>query len=130
MASEPVPSLLTSVYFNRRSTKDQWELQRCKYHNGGHDASSQEEHTQLHRLRSEEAVAGVNRKAMTPLTYGYPAGHVGPNGGTGLVGATQSVAVRFHEFRDIGVTTFHLQFHPMLEKMERFGEHIIPRLSV
>ncbi len=94
--------------------------------------AAQEEHTRLHRLRFEEVVAGVDRKAVMPLTYGYPAGHVGTNGGTaaGLVGAPQVVADRFHEFRDIGVTTFLLQFHPMLEEMERFGEHIIPRLSV
>jgi hypothetical protein len=30
---------------------------------------------------------------------------------------------------EIGVTTFLLQFHPMLEEMERFGEQVVPLLA-
>ena len=45
-----------------------------------------------------------------------------------MVGTPQQVADQFRAFQDIGVTTFLLQFHPMLEEMERFGEYVMPRL--
>jgi len=63
-------------------------------------------------------------------TYAYARGYVGSNGGTaaGLVGTPQDIADRIVEFLDIGVTTFLLQFHPMIEEMERFGETIVPLL--
>jgi alkanesulfonate monooxygenase len=64
-------------------------------------------------------------------TYAYSRGYVGSNGGTaaGLVGTPQDIAERFQEFLDIGVTTFLLQFHPMLEEIPRFGEQIVPLLA-
>ena len=64
-------------------------------------------------------------------TYAYRAGAVGSNGGTdaGLVGTPQQIADRLHAFHDIGVTTFLLQFHPMLEEMQRFGEEVVPLLE-
>lgn len=64
-------------------------------------------------------------------TYAYASGYVGSNGGTaaGLVGTPEYIAERFQEFVDIGVTTFLLQFHPMLEEMRRFGEQVVPLLA-
>lgn len=94
-------------------------------------AAAQEEHARLHSLRFEEPIAGVDRKVVMIRTYGYAVGHIGTNGGTaaGTVGTPQQVADQFHAFQDIGITTFLLQFHPMLEEMERFGEHVIPLLK-
>lgn len=94
--------------------------------------AAQEEHARLHSLRYEEPIAGVDRKAVMTRTYGYAVGHIGTNGGTaaGMVGTPQQIADQFRAFQDIGVTTFLLQFHPMLEEMERFGEYVIPRLRV
>jgi alkanesulfonate monooxygenase len=45
------------------------------------------------------------------------------------VGTPQDIAGRLREFLDIGVTTFLLQFHPMLEEMARFGEQVVPLLA-
>ena len=94
--------------------------------------AAQEEHARLHSLRYEEPIAGVDRKAVMTRTYGYAVGHIGTNGGTaaGMVGTPQQIADQFRAFQDIGVTTFLLQFHPMLEEMDRFGEYVIPRLCV
>ena len=93
--------------------------------------AAEAEHARLYALRCEEAIPGVDRQVVMIRTYAYARGYVGSNGGTaaGLVGTPQQIAERFKEFLDIGVTTFLLQFHPMLEEMERFGEHVIPVLT-
>ena len=90
------------------------------------------EHARLHSLRFEEPIAGVDRKVVMIRTYGYAVGHIGTNGGTaaGMVGTPPYVADQFRAFQEIGITTFLLQFHPMLEEMERFGASVIPRLDV
>lgn len=41
----------------------------------------------------------------------------------------KQIADRMQEFFDIGVTTFLLQFHPMQEEMQRFGEQVVPLLA-
>jgi alkanesulfonate monooxygenase len=89
------------------------------------------EHARLHALRAEEPIAGVDRKVTMIRTYAYRPGAVGSNGGTdaGLVGTPQQIADRFKAFFEIGVTTFLLQFHPMLEEMQRFGEQVVPLLE-
>lgn len=89
------------------------------------------EHARLHALRAEEAIEGVDRKVIMIRTYAYRSGAVGSNGGTdaGLVGTPQQIADRLKAFLDIGVTTFLLQFHPMLEEMQRFGEQVVPLLE-
>ncbi len=89
------------------------------------------EHARLHALRFEEAIPGVDRKVVMIRTYAYAPGYVGSNGGTaaGLVGTPRDIAERLLEFREIGVTTFLLQFHPMLEEMARFGEQVVPLLA-
>jgi hypothetical protein len=43
--------------------------------------------------------------------------------------APQDIADRIVEFLDIGVTAFLLQFHPMIEEMERFGETVVLLLA-
>ena len=93
-------------------------------------SAAQEEHARLHSMRFEAPVPGVDRKVVMARTYGYPVGYVGTNGGTaaGTVGSPQQVADQFHAFQDIGVTTFLLQFHPMFDEMERFGEQVMPLL--
>ena len=93
--------------------------------------AAQAEHARLHSLRFEEPIAGVDRKAVMIRTYGYAVGHIGTNGGTaaGMVGTPPYVADQFRAFQEIGITTFLLQFHPMLEEMERFGEQVMPLLQ-
>lgn len=89
------------------------------------------EHERLYALRHEEAIPGVDPKVVMIRTYAYSRGYVGSNGGTaaGLVGTPQDITERLQEFLDIGVTTFLLQFHPMLEEMARFGEQVVPLLA-
>ncbi|MCS3451261.1 MULTISPECIES: LLM class flavin-dependent oxidoreductase [Bradyrhizobium] len=55
---------------------------------------------------------------------------VGTNGGTSarLVGSYDTVAQRILEFNAIGVELFMLQFQPVEENIERFAEHVIPRV--
>jgi alkanesulfonate monooxygenase len=94
-------------------------------------AEAQAEHARLRSIRSEEAVPGIDPKVVMMQTYAYAPGYVGSNGGTaaGLVGTPQDIVGRLQEFLDIGVTTFLLQFHPMLEEMARFGEQVVPLLA-
>jgi alkanesulfonate monooxygenase SsuD/methylene tetrahydromethanopterin reductase-like flavin-dependent oxidoreductase (luciferase family) len=93
--------------------------------------AAQAEHARLYALRSEEAIPGVDRQVVMIRTYAYARGYVGSNGGTaaGLVGTPRDIAGRLKEFLDVGVTTFLLQFHPMLEEMARFGEQVVPLLA-
>jgi alkanesulfonate monooxygenase SsuD/methylene tetrahydromethanopterin reductase-like flavin-dependent oxidoreductase (luciferase family) len=92
---------------------------------------AQAEHVRLQALRCEEAIPGVDRQVVMIRTYAYSHGYVGSNGGTaaGLVGTPRDIAERLTEFRDIGVTTVLLQFHPMREEMARFGEQVVPLLA-
>ncbi len=89
------------------------------------------EHARLHALRAEEMIPGVDHKVQMIRTYAYRPGAVGSNGGTdaGLVGTPQQIADRMCAFREVGVTTFLLQFHPMLEEMQRFGGEVVPLLK-
>jgi alkanesulfonate monooxygenase len=95
------------------------------------EAEAWQEHERLRALRFEEAIPGVDKKVIMIRTYAYSPGYVGSNGGTaaGLVGTPQQIADRLHEFLENGVTTFLLQFHPMREEMERFGEQVVPLLE-
>ncbi len=95
------------------------------------EAEAWQEHERLRALRFEEAIPGVDKKVIMIRTYAYSPGYVGSNGGTaaGLVGTPQQIADRLQEFLALGVTTFLLQFHPMLEEMKRFGEQIVPLLE-
>src|SRR5215470_6211317 len=95
------------------------------------EAEAWQEHDRLHALRVEEAIPGVDKKVIMIRTYAYSPGYVGSNGGTaaGLVGTPQQIADQLLGFLNIGVTTFLLQFHPMLEEMQRFGEQVVPLLK-
>lgn len=95
------------------------------------EAEALAEHARLHALRAEEPIPGVDRQVVMIRTHAYRPGAVGSNGGTdaGLVGTPQHIADRMREFLDIGITTFLLQFHPMLEEMQRFGEEVVPLLQ-
>ncbi len=88
------------------------------------------EHDRLRQLRFEQPIPGTDMQVAMIRTYAYKRGFVGTNGGTaaGLVGTPEMIAQRMRVFADLGVTTFLLQFHPMLEEMERFGEKVMPLL--
>ena len=60
----------------------------------------------------------------------YERKEVGTNGGihAGLVGTPEQIAERMREFEAIGIETFLLQFHPVVEELERFGEKLMPLL--
>jgi len=47
---------------------------------------------------------------------------------TGLVGTYEDVAQRLLRYADIGVEFTLLHFHPMLEGLESFAEHVVPLL--
>jgi len=48
--------------------------------------------------------------------------------GAGLVGTPQHVAERIRRYEGIGVETFMLHFHPMLEGFESFANEVMPLL--
>lgn len=93
-------------------------------------AEAEAEHDRLRQLRFEQPIPGTDMKVAMIRTYAYKRGYVGTNGGTaaGLVGTPEMIAQRLRAFADLGITTFLLQFHPMLEEMERFGEQVMPLL--
>ena len=43
-------------------------------------------------------------------------------------GTAPQIAERMLAFEAIGVETFFLQFHPVIEELERFGETVMPLL--
>ena len=55
---------------------------------------------------------------------------VGSNGGTdaGLVGTPEQIVERMLEFTAVGVETFLLQFYPLMEELQRFGDEVMPLL--
>ena len=48
--------------------------------------------------------------------------------GAGLAGTPKRVAERIRRFEDIGIETFMLHFHPMLEGFENFANEVMPLL--
>ncbi|MCE2453193.1 MAG: LLM class flavin-dependent oxidoreductase, partial [Nitrospinae bacterium] len=76
-------------------------------------------------------LTGVDRAVQHRKTSAK-AGGVGSNGGTatGLVGSPQTIAERIMAFHEAGVELFLLQFHPMLEEMERFASQVMPLLPL
>ena len=47
---------------------------------------------------------------------------------TGLVGTPEQISTPMRAFEAVGIETFLLQFHPVVEELERFGDKIIPLL--
>ncbi|MCC7104390.1 MAG: LLM class flavin-dependent oxidoreductase [Chloroflexi bacterium] len=72
---------------------------------------------------------GVDQQAKHVVTSAASGG-IGSNGGIAaeLVGSPRQIAERMSEFIDAGVSLFLLQFHPMLEEMERFAAEVLPLL--
>jgi alkanesulfonate monooxygenase len=72
---------------------------------------------------------GVDQQAKHVVTSAASGG-IGSNGGIAaeLVGTPRQIAERMSAFVDAGVSLFLLQFHPMLEEMERFAADVLPLL--
>ena len=52
-----------------------------------------------------------------------------PGPGTAVVGSTEQVIERLHEFQDLGVDTFILSGNPLLEEAYRVAETVLPALQ-
>ena len=48
--------------------------------------------------------------------------------GAGLVGTPDMIADRIRRYEDAGIDCLMLQFHPMRDGLERFGQEIMPRI--
>jgi dimethylsulfone monooxygenase len=48
--------------------------------------------------------------------------------GAGLFGSAETVATRIKCYDEIGVSTFMLHFHPMIDGLKRFGREVMPLL--
>ena len=59
---------------------------------------------------------------MTPETIGYIECKLGQEH------SPEQIAERMRAFEAIGIETFLLQFHPVVEELERFGEKLMPLL--
>ena len=81
-------------------------------------------------LRKNEII-GADKEVAMLQQVPYARGDLGTNGGVhaGLLGTPQQIADRMREFEAVGVETFLLQFHPLLEEMERFGDQVMPLLD-
>lgn len=92
-----------------------------------HEAAAEFE--RLSSLRDVQ-LQGVDADVAMFKTSAYAPKRLGTNGGTnaGLVGSPRQIADRLSEFAALGVGTFLLQFHPLLEELERFGEKVLPLL--
>lgn len=87
------------------------------------------EFERLVALRKAELI-GADKEVAMFKTVPYATREIGTNGGiaAGLVGTAPQIAERMLAFEAIGVETFLLQFHPVLEELERFGETVMPLL--
>ncbi|MFT4044779.1 MAG: LLM class flavin-dependent oxidoreductase [Gordonia sp. (in: high G+C Gram-positive bacteria)] len=100
------------------------------------DAEAQAELEHFWRLAEIDApklqgvFANADPKAVMFQTFQrFP--HIGTNGGTaaGLVGSYDRVAEQIAEFDRIGIELFMLQFQPAAREMQRFAEHVFPRVA-
>ncbi len=75
-------------------------------------------------------IQGVDKDVVMVRASPYKTKNLGTNGGTaaGLVGTATEIAKRMEEFEEVGVETFLLQFHPIAEEMQRFGDKVLPLL--
>jgi alkanesulfonate monooxygenase len=88
------------------------------------------EFERLYALRKNE-ILGIDKEVAMLKQVPYGKGDLGTNGGihAGLVGTPSQIADRMRAFESAGVETFMLQFHPLAEEMERFGEQVMPLLN-
>ncbi|MFT5414598.1 MAG: alkanesulfonate monooxygenase SsuD [Gammaproteobacteria bacterium] len=94
------------------------------------ESAAQAEFERLVDLRNTEIV-GADKDVVMLQAVPYGKAEVGTNGGihAGLVGTAEQIAERMRAFEAIGIETFLLQFHPTVEEIERFGEHVMPLLN-
>ncbi|MFP6780141.1 MAG: LLM class flavin-dependent oxidoreductase, partial [Gammaproteobacteria bacterium] len=93
------------------------------------ESEAQEEFERLVAMRNTEIV-GADKDVVMLKAVPYKQKEVGTNGGihAGLVGTPEQIAERMRAFEAIGIETFLLQFHPVIEELERFGEKLMPLL--
>jgi alkanesulfonate monooxygenase len=100
------------------------------------NAQAEDELRYLFSLARQDAslrtamAAQIDPKAVMFHTFARnPA--FGSNGGTaaGLVGSYDTVAARIHEFAELGIDTFMLQFQPFEAEMRRFANEVRPRVD-
>ena len=94
------------------------------------EAEALAEFERLYALRKNEII-GADKDVVMFKKVPYGQGDLGSNGGihAGLVGTADQIAARMHEFEAVGVETFLLQFHPMVEEMERFADQVMPLIK-
>lgn len=93
------------------------------------ESEAQAEFERLVAMRNTEIV-GADKDVVMLKAVPYERKEVGTNGGihAGLVGTPEQIAERMRAFEAIGIETFLLQFHPVVEELERFGEKLMPLL--
>jgi alkanesulfonate monooxygenase len=99
------------------------------------DAEAEQAHQRLLALAAQDAPMKAVQRANTDpkvvmMQTMQKSPRVGTNGGTaaGLVGSYDTVAARIREFHAVGIELFMLQFQPLESEMQRFAEHIFPRV--
>jgi alkanesulfonate monooxygenase SsuD/methylene tetrahydromethanopterin reductase-like flavin-dependent oxidoreductase (luciferase family) len=94
------------------------------------EAEAQAEFERLLALRHVD-IRGADKEVVMLRTTPDVGDRLGTNGGTaaGLVGTPEQIASRMQAFGELGIETFLLQFHPVLEELERFGETVLPLLA-
>src|SRR5438552_13725860 len=86
------------------------------------DSVGQSRMSRLHGGRRDKLEISPNLWAGVGLVRG--------GAGTALVGDAATVAERIDEYRRIGIDTFILSGYPHLEEAYRFGELVLPLLSL
>ena len=79
----------------------------------------------------QTVLTGYDKDVVMIKTGSYETKALGTNGGTaaGLIGTPAQIAERMRAFEAVGVETFLLQFHPLIEELERFGQDVMPLLA-
>jgi alkanesulfonate monooxygenase len=100
------------------------------------DAAAEEAHRRLLALAALDApIKAIQRANTDPkvvmMQTMQKSPRVGSNGGTaaGLVGSYDTVAARIRAFHTAGIELFMLQFQPFEAEMQRFAEHVFPRVK-
>jgi alkanesulfonate monooxygenase len=100
------------------------------------DAEAEQAHQRLLALAAQDAPMKAIQRANTDpkvvmMQTMQKSPRVGTNGGTaaGLVGSYDTVTARIREFHAAGIELFMLQFQPLESEMQRFAEHVFPRVK-
>ena len=94
------------------------------------EAEARAELERLVELRQLD-LKGYDTEVVMLRTVIPGAKSLGTNGGlaAGLVGTPDQIAERIGEFEQAGIETLLIQFHPVLEELERFGRQVLPLLT-